>query len=148
MSEDKLNFSPSIWGNHAWSFLHAVALSFPVNASIQTKQDYKDFFLSIGKILPCHTCQNNFASHIVKPELNIDKYLGHPHDLFSWTVKMRNEVQKMLNKPEWDELALREKYYNANVAAAQPQLDYRIKIILAIAGIVAGYYLFKRYYKK
>ena len=148
MTEDKLNFSPSIWGNHAWSFLHAVALSYPVNASIETKNDYKNFFMSLGKILPCQTCQTNFDGHIKKPELDINKFLEHPHDLFSWTVKMRNEVQKMLQKPEWDEMELREKYYDANVAAAQPVLDYRIKIMLGVAGVIAGYYLFKLYYKK
>ena len=143
---DKINFIPSVWGSSAWKFLHIIALSFPKNASQQIKNDYKSFFLSLDKILPCEKCQKHFQKN--KNKFPIEDYLNDPHDLFSWTVKIRNEVQKSLNKPLWDELKLRDSLYNENEKAGTIfDISPKFKLILFIISIILVTYGISKFFK-
>lgn len=88
----KLNFHTSIWGNSAWDFLHIVALSYPNLPTFADKQNYTKFFNSLGPVLPCHKCTENYANHLNK--YPIKQYLGSPEKLFYWTVLIRNVVRR------------------------------------------------------
>lgn len=126
---NKINFIPSVWGSSAWKFLHCVALSYPENPTAKQKNDYKNFFLSLDKILPCETCAKHFLEN--KKKHNINNYLSGPHKLFSWTVLIRNEVQLTLNRPLFDEKKLRNKLYNENEYANKSfKINPKIKLIL------------------
>jgi hypothetical protein len=105
-------FSPSLWGFHAWKFLHMAALSFPDQPTTDDKNDFKTFFYSLKHVLPCGKCRNNFNKHI--KEIPIDKYLDSPDSLFTWVVKLQNIIAsdfggKLQNKDE-----LKKEYYRAN----------------------------------
>lgn len=142
----KINFIPSVWGSSAWKFLHTVALSYPSNPSQQDKSDYRDFFLSLDKILPCETCSKHFVEN--KKTHDINKYLNGPHDLFSWTVKIRNEVQKVLGKPLWNEEKLRESLYIENERAGGfLDVDPKVKLVLMIILVIAGLYTVTKFFK-
>ena len=141
---DKINFAPYIWGGSAWKFLHIVALSFPNNPTQQQKNDYKQFFLSLDKILPCSKCSEHFQEN--KTKHNINKYLSDPHSLFSWTVKMRNELQKSINKPLIDELKLRNSLYDENTTKI-PYFSYKGKIIIIILSFILTFFLISKFFK-
>jgi len=139
---DKINFQPVIWGGAAWKFLHCVALSYPTNPTVAIKNDYKNFFMSIGNVLPCNSCAGNFEEHIKIH--NIDNYLSHPHDLFEWTVLMRNEVQIKIGRPLYDSTTLREQLYNENENANNSsKLLTKTNIIILTLIILAGIYIYK-----
>lgn len=124
---NKLSFKPQIWGKHAWIFLSTIALSYPINPSPIEQQEYKVFFLSLRNLLPCSTCAKHFTENIKKH--NIDNYLDHPHSLFSWVVKIENEVNKSLGKPLLDEKVLREQFYNQNIDSFF-NFSFKTKIIM------------------
>ena len=92
MELTKMNFNPKIWGGNAWEFLHTVALSYPLKPTNQDVQEYKNFFTKFGNILPCQKCQGNYNKHLT--EIDIDKYLNSPFDLFSFVVKLQNIVAR------------------------------------------------------
>ena len=137
---NKISFVPSVWGSSAWKFLHTIALSYPQKPTQQDKSDFKQFFLLLEKTLPCETCATNFKQHI--KEIPIDDYLSGPHELFSWTVKMRNAVQKVLGRSLYNEESLRENLYIENEKAGgwldiHPKFKIILWILLAIFGIFA-----------
>ena len=143
---NKLNFIPSVWGGSAWKFLHTIALSYPSKPSQQDKTDYKSFFLSLDKILPCETCSKNFKNHIATHDIN--KHLSGPHELFSWTVKIRNEVQKILGKSLHDELKIRESLYNENErAGGLLDIPFKYKIIIGILISIGAFYCISKMFK-
>lgn len=86
-----------IWGPKAWFFLHAITLNYPINPSNVDKENYKNFFISLGNVLPCEICQVNYKNHL--EELCINDYLNTRKDLVNWFIKIHNLVNKELNKP-------------------------------------------------
>jgi len=143
---NKINFIPSVWGGAAWKFLHIVALSYPNNPSQQDKNDYRNFFLSLDKILPCETCAGHFEKN--KKLHDINKHLNGPHELFSWTVKIRNEVQKVLGRPLWNDEKIRENLYVENErAGGYLDIDPKFKFVLMIILVIAGLYGITKFFK-
>jgi len=143
---DKLNFLPKIWGGAAWKFLHTVALSYPNKPTQQDKTDYKNFFLSLDKILPCKTCAEHFVNN--KKAHDINQYLDGPHQLFSWTIKIRNEVQTILGKPLYDEVSLRESLYNENVRTGGIlDIPTKYKIIILFLISIGVFYGVSKFFK-
>ena len=143
---NRIQILPKIWGGGAWNFLHSIALSYPANPTQQDKNDYKNFFLSLDKILPCETCAKHFI--VNKKTHNINKYLSGPHQLFSWTVKIRNEVQKILGKPLYNELKLRENLYIENEkAGGWLDIHPKIKLMFIICFIIGCLYTISKFFK-
>jgi hypothetical protein len=87
---------PSIWGPHGWFFLHSITMNYPENPTEIDKLNYKTFFNSLGKVLPCSICQNNFHKHTHL--YNIDNALNSRKDLVIWLFNIHNEANKSLKK--------------------------------------------------
>lgn len=84
-----------VWGPAGWLFLHSVALGYPGPTA---RESYKQFFTSLGDVLPCPHCQNHYKDHINQGEL--DKALGSKQGLFEWSVDIHNKVNQSLGKRE------------------------------------------------
>jgi hypothetical protein len=87
---------PNVWGPKAWFFIHNIALTYPRNPNSEDKKIYKNFFVTIGKVLPCNTCKSHYAENLIMSEL--DNGLKSNIDLFKWTVDMHNKVNKATHK--------------------------------------------------
>lgn len=129
----KINFAPYLWGKHGWIFFSHVALSYPKNPTIEEKQAYKNFFMSIEHILPCEKCSVNYKKHIA--ELPIDNYLENKDTLFSWVIQMQNKVNKVTNKPLLDEKKIKEKYINP------PKISKKMKLIIFLGLSITTYFI-------
>lgn len=92
----KKNFSPGIWGKQCWHIIHLIALSYPNSPNQVDKYKYKQFFWYLGEILPCEACSQNYKRHWMK--YPISYYLMNSDTLLQWTILIRNEVQKELQK--------------------------------------------------
>ena len=87
---------PEIWGPNGWKFIHYVALNYPNNPNLQTKQNYKVFFENLQFVLPCKKCQKHYSNHIKKHK--IDSYLHSAKSLFRWTIDIHNLANLSLHK--------------------------------------------------
>ena len=81
---------PRLWGPSAWTFLHYVALGYPIKPTPGDADDFRSFLASLPFILPCQTCRLNLAAHM--NTMPPDKALAQGRDaLFDWTVDLHNE---------------------------------------------------------
>jgi hypothetical protein len=84
---------PKDWGPHGWKFIHIVALAYPSEPTNEDKENYKTFFTIIGKILPCHLCNDHYNENLINYPLN-DTVLSSRDNLLKWTIDMHNSVNK------------------------------------------------------
>ena len=56
--------SPRRWGPYIWRYLHAVADKF----QSEKKAKFEDLLFSLGQVLPCHECGNNFQQLLLDKE--------------------------------------------------------------------------------
>lgn len=92
---------PSIWGPHGWKFLHYVTLGYPNEPTINDINDYKNFFISLGKVLPCQMCGDNYQKHFEKLPLT-DDILKDKMKLIHWLIDIHNEVNRINGKKIYD----------------------------------------------
>lgn len=90
-----MSVNPRLWGPYGWSFIHYIALGYPDKPSIDIKYRYRNFFISLGDVLPCNTCRKHYKEMIsmYPPAMN------NMEDLFRWTVDIHNKVNSRLGKP-------------------------------------------------
>lgn len=91
---------PSYWGKYFWKVIHITALGYPETPDQNDRDTYRKFFETIGKVLPCQRCSNNYAKHM--ETLPIESFLDSSENLFKWTVFLHNIVSKELGKPQWN----------------------------------------------
>lgn len=87
---------PELWGPDAWTFIHSVALTYPVDPTMTQKEGYRKFFTSLVDVLPCSICGKNYERHLVKHPL--EQALKSRTTLFRWSVDMHNEVNLLNGK--------------------------------------------------
>lgn len=91
-----MGLSPEIWGSSGWRFIHSVALAYPIEPTEEDKENYKKFFESIPKVLPCSICGEHFQEKLDTMPLILDT----KKDLWEWTVDAHNQVNKENGKKE------------------------------------------------
>lgn len=100
---------PSLWGEPFWTTLHYAALGYPTEPDDASVQAYGAFFKSVGHVLPCATCQQNFRRHT--RGMPVEPALQQGRDaLFEWTVALHNKVNAEHGKPQWSVARAREYY--------------------------------------
>lgn len=85
---------PSIWGPHAWIFLHSITFGYPNCPSEQDKVNMRLFFDILPKVIPCNKCKMNFIKHLQQYPLTED-ILCSKRELIKWLIDIHNEVNKM-----------------------------------------------------
>ena len=88
---------PTIWGPHAWIFLHTITLAYPESPSRVERVSMASFFNSLSSILPCRFCQKHYRSHL--ESYPVEKSLGSKSELVKWLISLHNQVNLSLGKP-------------------------------------------------
>lgn len=101
--------APEVWGPGMWLFLHTVALEYPENPTLKDKQQHLNFLKCLQPIIPCPKCSNHFKQNL--DSYNLDHALENRNNLFEWTVKIHNQVNKSNGKNEWN-TSQAYKFYN------------------------------------
>jgi hypothetical protein len=96
-----LRISPATWGPFFWHTIHLAALGYPISPTYTEKKAAKDFYESLTSMLPCPACRLHYTQML--QENPITPFLDTRRDLFQWTVKIHNLVNKRLEKPEVSE---------------------------------------------
>ncbi len=107
MSSQRINISGVTWGSKGWFFIDTIVLSYPDYPSSKDKEEYKNFILSMQKVLPCEKCRKHFRQFMEKNPLN-DKVLSSKKSFVEWILAAHNNVRKMQNK---DQISL-DDFYN------------------------------------
>ncbi len=93
-----------VWGPPGWLFLHCISFGYPYYINdknkdhINKRKDYKNFFNSLGYVLPCKYCRESYIEFI--KETPIDKYLNSRKDLTKWLYIIHKKVNDKLGIPE------------------------------------------------
>jgi hypothetical protein len=90
------NIAPHVWGPHGWKFMHAVALAYPDNPSVEEKRAAAQFFTSLEYLLPCESCKQNFRKEL--QAFPLQPALESKQKLNEWLTTLHNSVNKRLNK--------------------------------------------------
>jgi hypothetical protein len=139
-----MNIDPKVWGKSGWIFLHSITFSYPDNPSPETKQIYKEFFLKVGKILPCEKCRYNYDLHLQKYPLDNSALFSHD-SLITWLINIRNEVNAILDKNyvTIDDV-VEEMEQAKNKTSKYKYLCLILIAIIAIIVIIVGYKIYKK----
>jgi len=101
--------NPKKWGPQFWFLMHSTSLDYPDKPTESDKKHYKKFYKSFKYVLPCTMCRSNYAKHLLELPLSND-VLSSRKNLFLWTVKMHNKVNKATNKKDIDPAYVLKKY--------------------------------------
>jgi len=118
MSNKRINIDSNIWGPKAWFFIDTIILSYPNNPNYEDIKIYKDFILSLEKLLPCEKCRKHFGEFINKNPLD-ESILSSKPNLIKWILKCHNNVRKIQKK---DQITL-DDFYNYYIKNANLQVD-------------------------
>jgi hypothetical protein len=91
-----MKLPPAVWGPLFWHTLHIVALGYPKEPTYAQKRAAKEFYESLGILIPCPVCREHYQTHLQK--IPITPHLDRREDLFKWTVHLHNEVNALLGK--------------------------------------------------
>tara|TARA_B110000977_G_scaffold199640_2_gene287615 strand:+ start:2693 stop:3091 length:399 start_codon:yes stop_codon:yes gene_type:complete len=130
--------NPNLWGPHGWKFIHYTALGYPINPSLQQKNNYKFFFTNLQNILPCKLCQDHFSKNI--RDLPIDNYLESRDTLFKWTVDIHNQTNREYNK----KIYTYDEAFNLYTKNYYERFDYIYAFIIILLLIIILYYLYNK----
>jgi hypothetical protein len=130
------NIPPELWGKHGWKFVHYITFSYPNNPTKEQKEYYKNFFLLVGKVLPCEKCRINYNKHLIKFPLT-DNVLSCKNTLVKWLVDIHNEVNKMRGKKIIKHKDVYNLYFN------KKKQNKLLIIVLVILVILVICYLYK-----
>ena len=134
---------PSTWGPFFWHTMHIVALGYPKKPNYAEKRAAKEFYESFVHLIPCPVCRLHYATHLkanpITPSLDSNE------DLFRWTVKIHNLVNKDLGKPEYSEMDAIQFYHALGDLGRSPvwtpqdidAIKYR-HLLITGGGVLAG----------
>jgi hypothetical protein len=86
----------NIWGPHLWFSLHTISFNYPLDPSIEDKNNYKNFFLNLQEVIPCSVCKKNYKRHL--NEHPIQDYINNRKSLVYWVIDMHNMVNAEIGK--------------------------------------------------
>ena len=94
----RTNLNPHFWGPSTWKVIHAFAIGFPENPTIEEVNAMGNFLDGLKHLIPCAKCRRHYSDNM--------KEIGPPpvyskKDLVKWTFDLHNMVNKMLNKKQY-----------------------------------------------
>ena len=88
------------WGRAFWTSMFSVALTYPRNPKYNDILHYKQYFISLKYVLPCHKCKKNYTIKLKKHSLDNALKIGRK-ELFKWVLNIHNLVAKDLGKKQF-----------------------------------------------
>jgi len=89
---------PSVWGPHAWKFLHIMAENYPENPCTLVRSKAKQFINALPFMLPCETCSVHAMAFIDEHSSDLDTIVSSRDTLANFFVKFHNYVNQRYGK--------------------------------------------------
>lgn len=84
--------NPKVWGEPCWIFLFSIAFNYPDNPNVEMQKRTRKFLKSLKYVLPCETCQKNYARNI--EQYKIKTAVRTKIDFLNWLINIYNSVRK------------------------------------------------------
>ena len=128
------------WGKQFWTSLFSIALTYPEDPTVTDQHNYKNFYVNLKYVLPCHVCKKNYRKKLKKYPIN--KYLKKGREgLFYWTLKIHNSIAKELGKKQLSKDNVLNKYFNNQRQRQNCESFCAFVFGLVVSSI--GYYILK-----
>ena len=76
------NINPKVWGPSGWKFLDKIVEGYPNRATHDDQVQMLDFLTSLGHVLPCAKCRENYITFTLKyPPI---EYVGSKRNVKKW----------------------------------------------------------------
>ena len=87
----------TIWGPPSWEMFHSITFGYPIHPTDEQKNDYLNYFIYLGKVLPCIFCRRSYAKFISEGDtlLNMD-VMKSRETLTKWGFRLHNAVNNKL----------------------------------------------------
>lgn len=88
-----------VWGPAMWRAMHSITFGYPKVPTDEQKQEYKQYFTLIGKIMPCRYCRDSYSYFIKSnPTILDDSVMESRETLTKWLYKIHERVNEKLGK--------------------------------------------------
>jgi len=87
----------TVWGPAMWHYLHTMSFNYPLNPTIEEKENYRNFVLNLQNVLPCKYCRINLKTNFKQLPLNMAN-MKNRETFSKYIYQLHELVNKMLNK--------------------------------------------------
>ena len=88
---------PKTWGSSCWTFLHCIALAYPLKPSPEDQDALRNYFHALSKVLPCYTCKMDFTQMLEADP--ISQHLHSREALCRWLHQKHNAINQKTGAP-------------------------------------------------
>jgi len=129
MSNEHNGLLTKVWGPDMWKALHSIAFGYPLTPSEDQKMQYKQFFTSLGHVLPCIYCRISYNEFITGTSQDGEKIKDYDARLFiddsifesretltKWLYYIHERVNKKLDvdyKVSYEDVVVRYESFRA-----------------------------------
>lgn len=86
-----------IWGGPGWIFNHSVTFGYPIEPTPLQREEYRQYFTSLGHVLPCRYCRESYQKFISEgPTKLTDEVLKNRDSLTRWMYDVHQAVNAKL----------------------------------------------------
>lgn len=86
-----------IWGSPGWIFNHSVTFGYPIEPTNENKKEYREYFVSVGNVLPCRYCRESYKKFITEgPTVLTDEVFKNRGTLTKWFYDIHEAVNHKL----------------------------------------------------
>ena len=89
--------NPKVWGRPGWRFLHLITNEYPVNPTLEERENYRLFFTQIQYVLPCGKCRRHYQLNLAAMPLT-DDVMRTRLTLMVWLINLHNQVNRQTGK--------------------------------------------------
>lgn len=106
-----------IWGPPTWVSVHSITFGYPVKPTQEQKDNYKQYFKSLGDVLPCRHCRDSYKNFIASGYAEMtDDVFNDRDSLTRWMYRVHECVNRKLDVDycvSYDEVKDRYESYRA-----------------------------------
>ena len=101
-------FDKNEWGPKLWDVMHTFSFSYPINPTNNDKLAARNFFNSIGTLIPCKHCSQHCLEYTQRNQPRVN----NKTELIDWVYNFHNAVNQRLGKQFYPKNMLMSKYEN------------------------------------
>lgn len=130
------------WGPILWKILHALAERggkvFTPSFRDDERRQWLNIITLLPKIIPCPDCRQHAEAWIAANPITAIKTLGD-NEIYDWLTdwfyRFHEDVNRRLEKPSFDKVALSQIYGRVSVRDTMKQLKAPIELAIRLSGV-------------